>query len=230
VPAAPDGRRLNDYELPRGWLPVAAVNPSDGEYEVSELDPALLSRFVRAEVVPDREQWLAWARQVRLHPDVITYVATDKSVFENSESNPRAWTYVSALLSAPENASTPQTTLRVAVSGLVGLKRQASFMRFLKEKVGPLDAEAVLADYSRYRERVKGWIADKGRLDLVKGTVWAVMTELQSQHLFNATKGDRKRWQNLGRFLSDLPGDLREEAEAFFADHNYAIPGTRRVR
>jgi MoxR-like ATPase len=48
-------RRINDYVLPPGWLPAAAVNPvEEGGYEVVELDPALLSRFVCVAVRPDR--------------------------------------------------------------------------------------------------------------------------------------------------------------------------------
>jgi len=39
-------RSLNDYKLPPGWLCAAAINPAEEGYEVAELDPALLSRFV----------------------------------------------------------------------------------------------------------------------------------------------------------------------------------------
>ena len=34
-------RRLHEYELPPGWSTVAAINPEDGEYQVTPLDPAL---------------------------------------------------------------------------------------------------------------------------------------------------------------------------------------------
>jgi hypothetical protein len=217
-------RRLNSYVLRQGWLPVAAINPPDDGYEVSELDPALLSRFVRVLVVPDRDEWLAWARRAHLHRDVIAYVETDPSIFEAPESNPRAWAYVSKLLSAPGNAGARRPTLRTAVSGLVGEERQTSFFRFLKDRVRPLNAEEVLDAYSEHRERLRGWVREEGKLDLVQGTLWEVMALLQSEHLFNAVRKDRKQWQNLGRFLTDLPGDLREEAERFFEKHDYPMP------
>lgn len=217
-------RRLNDYFLPRGWLPAAAINPPDDGYEVSELDLALLSRFVRALVVPDRDNWLAWAREEGLHPDVIAYVETDQSIFDAPESNPRAWTFVSSLLSAAGNAKARRQTLRTAVSGLVGEERQASFFRFLKERIRPLNADEVLEAYSEHREQVRAWVHEEGKLDLVRGTLWEVMRLLQSEHLFNAVRNDRKQWQNLGRFLKDLPGDLREEAESFFEKHGYPLP------
>ena len=53
------GRVLNDYTLPAGWVPMAAINPADQGFEVDDLDPALRSRFVQAFVEPDREEWLA---------------------------------------------------------------------------------------------------------------------------------------------------------------------------
>ena len=38
-------RRLNDYALPPGWLPCAAINDGE-EYQVDDLDVAILSRFL----------------------------------------------------------------------------------------------------------------------------------------------------------------------------------------
>src|SRR5262249_23040657 len=63
-------RTLNDYRLPVGWLPVAAVNPAEAGYDVDALDPALLSRFVLVDVVPDRDEWLRWAASSDVHPAV----------------------------------------------------------------------------------------------------------------------------------------------------------------
>jgi hypothetical protein len=38
-------RRLNDYVLPQGWVPMAAINPRRDGYYVDELDaPLTLTR------------------------------------------------------------------------------------------------------------------------------------------------------------------------------------------
>lgn len=55
-------RRLNDYVLPPGWLPCAAINSGD-EYLVDDLDPALTWRFVQVRVEADPTNWAAWARE-----------------------------------------------------------------------------------------------------------------------------------------------------------------------
>ena len=220
-------RCLNDYSLPSGWLPAAAINPADGDdYEVFELDGALLSRFVQATVVPDQELWLQWAQQNEVHPGVISYVASDHSIFADCQSNPRAWKYVSDLLNASERAETAHEILRTAVIGLVGNKRGSAFLGFLQQGLKPLAAKDILADYRRHRHEVVNWISN-GKLDLVRGSLLAALKSLQTRPNYRSARESRTQWRNLGAFLSDLPGDLFEEAQGFFLERDYELPKTR---
>ena len=100
-------RSLNDYRLPTGWLPAAAINPPDKDYEVFDLDAAVLSRFAQGMVIPDQQGWIEWAQQNSIHPAVVEYVGSDDSIFDHTQSNPRAWKYVSDLSLAAENDHTP---------------------------------------------------------------------------------------------------------------------------
>jgi len=219
-------RTLNDYTLPPGWLPVAAINPSDAGYEVEELDAALLSRFVRVAVEPDREEWLTWARARGIHPGVIAYVASDPAIFDGSESNPRSWVYVSDLLHAAAEAEPARETLREAVVGLVGPARAVAFLRALDHDERPLTADDVLA-YPQHRDQLRAWTAS-GRLDLVQASLLAIEKRLQAKRNYDQVRADRAAWKNLGLFLGDLPGDLREEAMAFFTGRGYAAPRLRK--
>jgi MoxR-like ATPase len=216
-------RTLNDYTLPADWVPAAAINPSDAGYEVEELDPALLSRFVRIDVEPDRGEWLAWARDGGIHPDVIRYVESDPTVFEDPESTPRAWAGVSDLLHAATEEGTPRDILFEAVAGLVGRARAAAFSRGRRGDE-PLRAEQVLA-YPVHRDRLLAWRKKKaGRPDLVKASLLAILTHLQAKRNYDRVRGDRDAWENLGLFLGDLPGDLREQAMADFRERGYESP------
>jgi hypothetical protein len=223
-------RTLNDYKLPAGWLPVAAINPPEESYEVEDLDPALLSRFVRVRVRPDPREWLAWARWAGgVHPAVVAYVESDPAIFEQSESNPRAWTYVSGLLRAAEAAG-PQSRrpLLTAVAGLVGPAHAAAFFKALEGGDRPLTTDEVL-DYRRHRRKVRAWL-DAGRLDLVGASLRAVLVRLQAARNYELVRGNLASWAGLGTFLADLPGDLRETAEAFFRDRGYDFPEAPRKR
>lgn len=223
-------RTLNDYELPRGWIAAAAVNPDDADYEVSSLDPALLSRFAKIVVVPDDRQWLAWAERTSVHPAVRDYVASDPSALEGPEANPRAWKLTSDALRALETTGSGESSaLRPIVCGLVGSERGIAFLKTLKSTERPLTAEAVLSSYDKHRSKVCGWVRD-GKLDLAERTLLALKKHLQPCADFQSVQDDKQRYVNLGRFLADLPGDQRDDAKQFFEERNYKFPTIRRKK
>jgi len=224
-------RCLNDYCLPVGWLPVAAINPPDEDYEVHELDPAILSRFVQIRLVPDRDYWLEWARNSDVHPAVVAYATADKTIFDSPESNPRAWKYVSDAMYAFDEASASNEALRAVVLGLVGDMRGTAFIKTLSTANKPLTAEQVLGSYSKLRPCFNRWVAS-GRIDLVKATMHSVKVRLQSQVIYREAISKRKPKKNLADFVTDLPGDLRKELEEFFANRKYPalFNSTRRKR
>jgi MoxR-like ATPase len=220
-------RVLNDYKLPPGWLPVAAINPRVAGYEVFDLDPALLARFVLAKLVPDQAEWLEWATHKGIHAAVIDYVKNDSSIFDAPQSNPRAWSYVADIVSVAEKEGTDPGTLRKAVVGLVGGKRGAAFLATLRHGESPLDIDSLLKAYGKHRARVQGWIKS-GKLDVVKTTLLALKKYLQPRRDYETVRADAGQWKNLAMFLHDLPGDLLEEANKYFADRNYDFPNRPR--
>lgn len=222
-------RCLNDYRLPPGWLPVAAINPPSEGYEVDELDPALLGRFSSVRLVPDRKEWLRWAGGARVHPAVIRYVESDPTVFDMRESNPRSWKYVSDLVHAFEGLQIELSTLRTTVLGQVGDLRGAAFMTTLKDWQRPLGAQDVLHHYSSNRSVLRKWI-EQGRMDLVDSSLFNLLAHLQAPEHFNAARNDKAAWCNLKAFLGDLPGDKQEEAREHFDGREYEFPLTNAKR
>ena len=90
--------QLNDFVFPKKWLPCTAINDGE-EYHVDLLDPAFLSRFLKAHVEPNIVEWIKWARsQGKVHAKVIEFVEQTPGVFKDPDANPRAWTYASNLL------------------------------------------------------------------------------------------------------------------------------------
>jgi hypothetical protein len=217
-------RRLNDYPLPDGWAIMAAVNPFGGDYEVDELDLALLSRFVRVTAVADRESWLRWGRENQVHKDVLIYVESDPTVFDDPESNPRSWVHVSDLLNANRELRVGEPLLQIAVAGKVGPERAASFFAYLKKRIRPLTAQEILTGYSRYQATLQSWVEQEGRLDLVRGSLLAVQKYLQVSYIYEKVASDPAAWKNLTRFFRDLPGDLREQARHDFKERGYRFP------
>ena len=222
-------RCLNDYRLPPGWLPAAAINPDDLGYEVAALDAAMLSRFVGVTVVSDRDYWLEWARQHGVHRAVVAYVENDSTAFDQPECNPRAWKFASDLLLAAETKGADPWTVQVTLEGLLGNARAAALWKSLQGGGLGLMPEDILCSYSRHRSRVETWITN-GRLDLVDASLRQLMKKLQVKAKFVRTKNTASEWANLGKFLSDLPGDLKAKAGELFAERGYEFPALPKRR
>ncbi|MBI3861136.1 MAG: AAA family ATPase [Planctomycetia bacterium] len=222
-------RCLNDYRLPAGWLPVAAVNPVDEGYEVQELDPALRARFVEVRVVPDVHEWVLWARAGDIHESVIRFVAGNNAIFDDAQSNPRAWKYVSDLVHCAESQQASQATLRVAITGLVGEKCAASFMKSLKTATTSMTVDDVLDRFAKIRSRIRSFVQNN-QLDPVRKLLHDMQVHLQPKSAFLTVRQSPKQAANLASFISELPDDLQQQAEQFLAERKYEFPQRRKKK
>ncbi len=66
-------KTLAGKRLPEGSMVIAAVNEGD-EYQITDLDPALVSRFNLYEFAPTVEDWLLWADEHGVDPRVLAFI------------------------------------------------------------------------------------------------------------------------------------------------------------
>ena len=66
-------RKLAGKLLPEGSRIISAVNAGD-QYQLTDLDPALVSRFNIVNFKPTAEEWLLWARKAQLDPRVSGFI------------------------------------------------------------------------------------------------------------------------------------------------------------
>lgn len=126
-------RTLAGKRLPDGSRIISAVN--DGEdYQLTDLDPALVSRFNIYEFKPTVQEWLLWAAQRKLDYRVIDFISENPEMLDGAdfafegqglEKSPdrRGWERVSKILT--ENEFEP--FLKSVAAGIVGLPAAAKF-------------------------------------------------------------------------------------------------------
>lgn len=119
---------------------VAAVNPSDGYYQVDELDPALLDRFLHFKLTVNADSWIEWATDNNVHKTIISYISNSKDKLYVRDENapifptPRSWTKLSELLKSYEDKGIEnQVLLHNLITGKIGYTVGAQFMTYYKE-------------------------------------------------------------------------------------------------
>lgn len=152
-------RKLAGRLLPEGSRIISACNDGD-EYQLTDLDPALVSRFNIYTFRPSVEEWLLWATRKGLDERVINFIQANPELLDRSgdtkeeqglEKDPdrRAWEKVARVM---ENISDPKQVHQKIVAGIVGV--QAAAKLFLSLQKGLLTPQELLADFKRAKQQL----------------------------------------------------------------------------
>lgn len=120
-------RRVGEYVLPDNVVVVAAGNRDTDKGVTYRMPKPLSNRFVHYEVRVDFNDWVNWATDHAIHPDVVGFLTHKKASLydfdpksnDRSFATPRSWSFVSELLyDVGTNFSDEEIT--DMVSGCVG--------------------------------------------------------------------------------------------------------------
>lgn len=202
-------RKLAGRRLPEGSRIISAVNAGE-QYQVGELDPALVSRFNIYTLRPTVQDWLAWAKRAGLDERVINFIQThpDKldSRFDPSsdslDKSPdrRAWERVSQVLKGVKN---PEAYHAKLVAGIIGALTASTLFDSFKERV--VTGKEVIEKYEEMAEKV-------GNLPVES---FPMLNDSVLSYIDSLKKFTDKQIANLSNYLTWLK-DERRESYAYF--------------
>ena len=155
-------RKLAGKSLPEGSRIISAVN-GGSEYQLTDLDPAVVSGFNIYEFAPSVEDWINWARDAGLDSRIISFIEENPELLdgeenfaaENLERNPdrRSWERASKIIEGFTGLGELEQTM---LSGIVGDKAAAIFFEFVnkhripsvKDLLSVNDIDSFLSDLS----------------------------------------------------------------------------------
>ena len=119
-------RRIGQYVLPDNVVIIAAGNRETDKGVAYRMPKPLENRFVHFELRVDFNDWLDWAVENDINPDIIGYLSFAKGDLYNFDpssssrgfATPRSWTFTSELLEDDEDM--PESELVDLVAGCVG--------------------------------------------------------------------------------------------------------------
>lgn len=142
-------RRIGQYVLPDNVVIVAAGNRETDKGVAYRMPKPLENRFIHVELRVDFTDWLNWAVDHNIHPDIVGYLSFAKNDLYNFDpasssrgfATPRSWTFVSEMLEGSELSEGLETDL---VAGCVGEGTAIKFMAHRKIAGDLPDPSAVL--------------------------------------------------------------------------------------
>jgi len=126
-------RKVGDYHLPPGWLPIAAGNRLVDKAAAQRMGTALRNRFAHIEVAVDLDAWCGWAKSSTIDPLMIAFLRYRQELLhkmptgdENAFPTPRAWEQAAKFVASPESVR------QKLITGLVGEGPAQEFEAFAR--------------------------------------------------------------------------------------------------
>ncbi len=223
--SGPDGK---PKRLHPGTQVVAAVNWG-GDYTVSEMDPALLSRFWVVEFKPSVEDWIVWAKTegdinevlvdfIRLQP---AHLRPTKAVEPGKVApNQRSWAMLDRTLKAAgvdltECGGNPPAILYPLSLGFIGVEASAALVDFVKNYSSVITAEDILDRWAKVETRIselsterKMAIVEKVK-DHSKENKWTLAQAGNLKKFFDALTGEGKMAMHSGVMSSGNSNNIK---------------------
>ena len=206
-------RKLAGKALPEGCHVISAVNDGD-EYQLTDLDPALVSRFNIYEFKPTVEEWLNWAvsqgldeRVINFIQDNPTWLDGDSSDYKGLEKSAdrRAWKHVSDIML---KVKVIKDIHKRIIAGIVGAGAAAAFIQSTQQH-NLITGKDLLLKYDKAIKTVERYQLHE----------FAILNESVFRFLENTKFNEREKKlaaKNLGQYIDFLRTKKKKEALANF--------------
>lgn len=145
-------KKMHTHTLPVGWVIISAMNPSNGTYQVEDLDPAMIRRFSTVVLEPDTEAWLKWADKNNIDKCLVSFINAHNDMLciqeeVQIETKPSADGY--RMLSVIIGASViPEGCEAEIYKGLIGKEQSLALLKYQREAYDkPVSGEEILSNY-----------------------------------------------------------------------------------
>ena len=203
---------LTSWKLPPKWQIVATANPEGGDYSVTPMDGAMLTRMLHATLKFDAKIWAQWAYSANVDERGISFVLTYPELVNSERTTPRSLTqFFEQIASIDDLKGNLQLVEALALSSLDEVT-VSSFIAFINDELTQLiDPEEILdtEDFKKVAKKIKDIsIDDSGakRVDRLSTMCARLYLKLISD---NYTQ-EKNHGKNLVEFLllDTIPNDL----------------------
>lgn len=202
---------LLSWKMPSKWMFVLTANPEGGDYSVTSMDNAILTRMLHVTLTFKVNDWAQWAYKNGVDERGIAFVLAYPEIVNNSRTTPRSLVQFFESIESIEDFKSDLKLIRIMAEAALDQETAVAFIKFINldlEQI--LSAEEILnaEDFKDIESELKKLITQSPkRLDILSVT----MTRLS--HYLRDFEGElsESQFNNLVQFmlLSFIPNDLR---------------------
>lgn len=135
---------LVSWSLPKGWQIVLTANPDGGDYSVTPLDDAMLTRMMHITLTFDEMEWAKWAQASGIDQRGIDFVLTYPEMVQGQRTTPRTLVQFFQAIAPIEELDKNLGLVKILGDSCLDAETVAAFIAFVQESLHKLPAPDVL--------------------------------------------------------------------------------------
>lgn len=204
---------LSSWKLPPKWQIVATANPEGGDYSVTPMDSAMITRMLHVTLEFDAKIWAGWAEKSNVDPRGIAFVLTYPEILNSERTTPRSLSqFFSQIQSIQDLKANLNIVEAIALSSLDEIT-VASFINFINNDLNSLiEPEEILGakNFLEVSKKIIDLSTDSNgvkRLDILS----TICTRLYLKLMMENYQPEDLHKENLIKFLQldEIPNDLQ---------------------
>ena len=202
---------LVSWKMPKKWLIVLTANPDGGDYSVTTMDDAMLTRMIHITMEFDVKSWARWAAQAGIDTRGIDFVLTYPEIVTGRRTTPRSLVQFFDAFKNIENLKENLDLVKMLGDGCLESSTTVAFITFVNMEMDKIvSPEEILnaTDFKVVEKRISLLVEGQTkRLDILS----VIITRLTNHLLLGKNDLNDKQFEQLKKFilLPLIPNDLR---------------------
>lgn len=202
---------LVSWRLPPRWQIVLTANPDGGDYSVTPMDDAMLTRLAHVTLEFDVAAWARWAEANNVDPRGIDFVLTCPEAITGRRTTPRTLVQFFESIRGIQDLRARLGLVRMLADACLDESTVAAFVTFVNQGLAALIQPAAILAARDFDREVEAPLRRVAAGDTLRVDILATICTRLVNHLRARPPLDAPAIANLAAFikLDLLPKDLR---------------------
>lgn len=203
---------LMSWSLPKDWQIVVTANPEGGNYSVTPMDDAMLTRMLHVSMKFEAKAWARWASNNKVDERGINFVLMYPEIVSGARTTPRSLTHFFEQISSIDDLMAEWDMVHALALSALDEETATSFMSFVSDNLTVLVSPEEILDAPKWppvNKRIKDLATDENglRLDRINTVCDRLFLALTNKDYCPEPSHEK----NLIAFMTHeaIPNDLR---------------------
>ncbi len=203
---------LVSWKLPSKWQIVLTANPDGGDYSVTPMDDAMLTRMMHISMQFDVKEWAKWAEINGIDQRGINFVLTYPEIVTGERTTPRTLVQFFESISSIDDLAANLALVKTLADSCLDENTVTAFITFINNDLGKLITPEQICNAKQFEREVVAYLKRVAVKKTIRVDILAtICTRMVNYLTINQIKPNKTQMDNIKEFvkIDFLPNDIR---------------------